>query len=123
MPRNLKPRAGSDMQERYAMTNRGRIRQAGFSLIELMIALLLGVLVAAAAASVFISNKRVYGATESIGRIQEGNRVSFELMSRDIREAGGNPCSAGAEMVNHLESGTDAWWTAYDRGLRGYGGS
>ncbi len=96
-------------------------RAAGFSLIELMIALLLGGLVVAAASGVFISNKRIYNATETLGRLQESTRIAFELMSRDLREAGGNPCSAAAVPVNLLTNGGSAWWDAYVDGIRGYG--
>lgn len=66
--------------------------QRGFTLVELMVALLLGLLVVAAASSLFLSNKRVYGATEAINRIQENQRGAFEILARDIREAAGNPC-------------------------------
>ena len=64
----------------------------GFTLIELMVALLLGLLVVAAAGSIFLSNRRVYGNTEGLNRIQESQRAAFEMLSRDIREAGANPC-------------------------------
>ncbi|WP_374604456.1 prepilin-type N-terminal cleavage/methylation domain-containing protein [Arenimonas sp.] len=101
----------------------GARAQTGFSLIELMIAILLGFLVVGAAGALFMSNKRTYSTTETLGRIQEGARVSFELMSRDIREAGGNPCSTGARLVNQLEDGNDSWWAGYSDGLRGYGPS
>lgn len=71
-----------------------RIRaQQGFTLIELMISLLIGLIVVAAAGGMFLSNSRVYGSTESVGRIQESTRAAFEILSRDIREAGGTPCS------------------------------
>lgn len=95
--------------------------QAGFTLIELMIALLLGVLVAAAAGGVFLSNKRIYAASETVNRLQETGRVTFELMSRDLREAGGNPCNTGASLVNQLVSGDNTYWTQYADGLFGYG--
>jgi type IV pilus assembly protein PilW len=97
-----------------------RAAQSGFSLIELMIALLLGLLVVAAAAGVFMSNKRVYAATETLGRIQENSRAAFEIMSRDVREAGGNPCSSAAVLVSQLTPGSNAWWTGYGDGLEGF---
>ncbi|KAA2283914.1 PilW family protein [Arenimonas fontis] len=100
-----------------------RAVQAGFSLIELMIALLIGLLVVAAAGGVFISNKRVYNASETVNRIQEGIRVGFELMSRDIREAGGNPCSASAPVINQMTSGGNDWWANWGDGIRGYSGA
>ena len=94
--------------------------QAGFSLIELMIALILGLIVVAAAGGVFLSNKRVYNATETLGRIQENGRVAFELMSRDIREAGGNPCGSALQPVNILEGTNDNFWDRFGEGITGY---
>ena len=66
---------------------------AGFGLIELMISMVLGLLVLGAAIAVFQSNQRTFGANEGQNRIQEGARAAYEMMSRDIRAAGGNPCS------------------------------
>lgn len=97
-------------------------RQSGFSLIELMITLLLGLVVVGAASGMFLANKRVYSSTETLGRIQENARVAFELMSRDLREAGGNPCSSAATVVNQMTSGDNAWWLNFANGMRGYAG-
>ena len=68
-------------------------RPRGFGLIELMIAMALGLLVLGAAIAVFQSNQRTFNANEGQNRIQEGARVAYELMSNDIRAAGGSACS------------------------------
>lgn len=96
-----------------------RARARGFSLIELMIALLIGLLVVSAAGSLFISNKRTYNATETLGRIQENGRVAFELMARDVREAGGTPCGKNIPIANVLKS-TAAFDYSWGDGIRGY---
>ena len=62
--------------------------QLGFTLIELMIAMLLGLIVVGAAGSVFLSSQKTYKTTEEMARLQEGGRAAFELMAKDIREAG-----------------------------------
>lgn len=67
--------------------------QAGFNLIELMIAMVLGLLVLGAAIGIFQSNQRTFSANEGQSRIQESARVAFELISRDLRAAGGTACS------------------------------
>lgn len=72
--------------------NRARL-DSGFGLVELMIALVLGLLVIGAAFAVFQSNQATYRANEGLNRIQENARVAFELMSRDLRAAGGSACS------------------------------
>nr|WP_165942433.1 PilW family protein [Luteimonas terricola] len=88
-----------------------------------MIALLLGLVVVAAASGLFLTNKRVYASTETINRIQENSRVSFEIMSRDIREAAAKPCGNSSTTVNLLQSRDSAWWEQFGEGLRGYDGN
>jgi len=120
-------------------------RLAGFTLIELLIGLLLGVLVAAAATTVFMMNSRTREATDSLGRMQEGARVAFELMARDLRQTGGFGCGreagigdSGSRMQgldyavsNALANADGIWWASWNQalptgprgGLRGYGAS
>lgn len=96
----------------------------GMTLIELMIALVLGLLVAGAASALFITNRQTYSATESIGRIQENARVAFELMARDLREAAGNACGTPqantVSVVDPAGAGFN-WYTDFAGGIRGYG--
>lgn len=97
---------------------------AGFSLIELMIALLLGTLVIGAAFGIFLANRQTYKTTDSLGRIQENVRTAFELMSRDVREAAGNACSKSAPVANVISGADSRWWTQlgnWGGALRGYG--
>lgn len=94
--------------------------QRGLSLIELMIALVLGLVVVAAAGGMFLANRRIYASTETINRVQENIRVAFELMSRDIREAGAIPCGGSAQRINMLNNSGNGWWAQFDAGLVGY---
>jgi type IV pilus assembly protein PilW len=96
------------------MTRRHR-SAAGFSLVELMTAMLLSLMLMVATISVFVGNKRVYASTEGLGRIQENARIAFELMARDIREAGGNPCDVRMKVANVLADTTN-WWATFGTG-------
>ncbi|GAB2492011.1 hypothetical protein GCM10027084_00570 [Pseudoxanthomonas sangjuensis] len=95
----------------------------GFSLVELMISLVVGLLVVGAAIAVFAANSRTYAATESLGRVQENLRVAFELVSRDAREAAGNPCERSLPTYNVLNDPANQWYTDFGTGIRGYGGA
>lgn len=101
--------------------NRAR-RTRGFTLVELMVALAVGLIVTGAAITVFLSTSRTYDATESLGRVQENLRVAFELMARDMREAGGNPCERNLPIYNVLNNPQSRWYTDAATGVRGYDG-
>lgn len=66
--------------------------QKGLTLIELMIALVLGLLLVAGTIQVFVSNKQTARVTEAHSRIQENARFALEILSRDIRAAGYSGC-------------------------------
>lgn len=92
----------------------------GVTLVELMIALVLGLVVTGAALALFATNRRTYIATESLGRIQENVRTSFELMARDLREGAGNACGNDITEVNVLKNPAGRWYTDWAGGIRGY---
>lgn len=80
---------------------------AGFTLVELMIALLLGSLVIAGVGSVFLANQNAYRTNVALGEVQESARTSFEFLARELRSAGANPCGTGS-VASVLNSGGDA---------------
>lgn len=102
---------------------RSAFTQRGVTLVELMVALVLGLVVSGAALALFMTNKQVYRSSENFDRIQESSRSAFELMARDIREADGNPCSNEITLNNELGNNSPpyAWWSDWGDGLRGYG--
>ena len=70
--------------------------QTGIGLVEMMVALALGLLVVGAAFAIFLSNQRTFQSNQGVNRIQEGARVAFEMMGNDLRAAGGSACSSVA---------------------------
>lgn len=99
------------------------IRQAGRTLIELMIALAIGLFITGTAIGLVLSNRQTYDSTEGLSRVQEAARTGFELLARDIREAGLNSCGGALQFVNVLNSPESLWWTEWNGGVRGYAGS
>lgn len=66
-----------------------RRRQGGFSLIELMVALVLGLVLIGGVINIFVTNQQAFRTNENLARLQENARISFELTAREIRQAGG----------------------------------
>lgn len=111
------------MNRKWIRARPRRRRASGVSLIELMIALVLGLLVVSAAIGIFLSNKQTFRATDNLSYVQENARVAFELMAREVRQAGGSPCSNNVRMVNVLKNPGSSWWSTWGDGVRGYEGT
>lgn len=96
----------------------------GFSIVELMVALLLGLFLVSGVAAMYISSKQSYRVTDNLSRLQESMRFSLELMAQDVRMAGYMPCRRSADARNLVtggESGANAWFLDFfNFGIRGY---
>jgi len=92
----------------------------GMTLIELMVAMVIGLLVLGAVTSIFLSSQQAYRTTEGLGRVQEGMQFGFELMARDLREAGGNPCDVNLPVANVADQTGANWWTNWAQPIFGY---
>ncbi len=66
----------------------GRRQQQGLTLIEIMVALLIGAFLLAGVIQVFIVNKQTYRVQENLSRMQENGRFAIDYLNRYIRLAG-----------------------------------
>ena len=62
-------------------------RSQGLSLVELMVALALGLILLAGLAQMFISSKQGYRIQESTSRLQENARFAVNLIERHVHQA------------------------------------
>ena len=98
-----------------------RQSQRGLTLIELMVSLVLGLVIVGGVLSIFVSTNQTAKVNDNLMRIQENTRTAFDLMARDLREAGQNPC--GSKLVANVlrSSGAIPVWADWNSGtLRGY---
>ncbi len=65
---------------------------SGFSLVELMVALFLGLIVMSAVSSVFITSNKTNSVQDNMGRLQENARFALSSIETDIRMAGYRGC-------------------------------
>lgn len=80
-------------------------RQSGLSLIELMIALVVGLILMAGVVSIFLSSRKSYGINSAVGRIQENARAAMNFIRHDVRMAGYMGCgTSDSELVNQINS-------------------
>lgn len=92
----------------------------GFTLVELMVAMVLGLVIVGGVISVMLANKRSYSSNEGLSQVQESARTAFELLARDVRQSAGNGCDNTTGTANALNLST-AWWREWV-GLRGTDG-
>lgn len=97
-----------------------RQHSRGFGIVELMIAMALGLFLIGGAISVFVTNQQAYRTTEQLSRMQESGRTSVELMARQVRETGGNPCGRNIPTANVINNPGTHWWANWSDGIRGY---
>ena len=111
-------------------------RQAGVGLVEMMVALALGLLVTGVIGTVYLGSRQSYRVEEAMSRIQENGRFALEVMGRDIRMAGYMGCSSrtltpkntlnsptafnynfAEPLVGYESTGIGTWSPAVDAGI------
>jgi type IV pilus assembly protein PilW len=78
-------------------------KQNGLTLIELMIAMLLGTLMILGATSMFTANQRIYKEVDYQGRLAENARFAMEMMIRDLRMTGFIGCAIQQDVNNTID--------------------
>lgn len=81
-------------------------RQTGMTLIEIMIALLIGAFLSAGILQIFIGSKQTYTMQENLSRMQENGRFALEFLAKDIRMAGYWDCMMPSATNNDI-TGTE----------------
>ena len=98
--------------------------QGGFTLVELMVAMLISLLLMGGVIQVFSSSSKSYRNHEGLSRIQENGRFAMEFLTREIRMADfwgcANTVSKVANNLDPLNGGTN--WQ-YNFGIGGVGGT
>ena len=87
------------------MKTHSRKSQRGLTLIEIMIALVIGLIITAGIIQVFASTRQSNRVHEAISRMQETGRMALEVLARDIRMADFWGCAADiGNVTNNLNS-------------------
>ena len=86
-----------------------KIRMIGLSLVELMIAMTLGLAVVAAVGWVYLGTVQTYRSQDAIAQMQEGARYAFEVIGNDLRMMGTTGCGY-TDSVNVLNNYSTTWY-------------
>lgn len=97
------------------------LNRRGFSLIELMVAMTLGLIVVGAVGYLYLGSSRSFQVQDNLSRIQENTRYSVEVLSKDIRMAGYMGCQNLASITPAIMANNPPLLN-FANALRGYEG-
>ena len=80
----------------------------GFTLVELMVAMVIGLLILGGVSVMLINSNRNYNTTDSNARLQENARFAIQFITSDLRRAGYFGCSDDISVVNSTLNGGGA---------------
>ncbi|MBV8147293.1 MAG: PilW family protein [Gammaproteobacteria bacterium] len=96
-------------------------RQAGFSMVELMVAIALGLLLTGAVISVFIGSRTAYQATAGVGEMADSGRFALNLIGESVRSAGNLACnSAMSATSQNVVTGGLTFSNNFGLGVQGF---
>jgi type IV pilus assembly protein PilW len=95
-------------------------RHGGFTVIELMVAMVISLLLLGGVVTIFVSSKGTYERVERLSRTQEAGRFALDAIVRDIRSAGYMGCSRPSTWANTLTGATTTLAWNFADAIRGY---
>jgi type IV pilus assembly protein PilW len=66
----------------------------GFTLVELLVSMSIGMVLLAAVTTTFMSQTRIYNAQEQVNEMQQSARGALDIITREVKMAGYNPNGA-----------------------------
>lgn len=81
-------------------------KSAGFGLVEMMVALVIGLIVLGTVLAVYVSNAQAARFQTGLLRVQENGRFAIDVLSRTMRMAGYDDPDTSAEVGGNFVQGT-----------------
>jgi len=89
----------------------------GFSLVEMMVAIVIGLILLAGVSSVMVSTKRTYNTQDSLGRLQENARIAMVILERALRNVGYIGCNISASNITNVLDPSGAGYSDFNYSL------
>ena len=103
------------------MNRNSALRQAGISMVEILIALVISLFLLGGIVQVYLANTTTYRFTEALGRVQENGRFALEFIAQDLRMAGFFGCAMfDPEDSENIVNNLNPSGTGYDNSLHDF---
>lgn len=86
---------------------RPQVQQAGVTLIELMVAMVIGLILSGTVIQIFIGSNETYRFQESLSRIQENGRYAINVLASDLRRTDYRGCAGQGLNSSEIDDLTD----------------
>ena len=96
------------------------IKESGFTLVELLVALLIGLLLAAAIVTIYLGSQSTFRAAQGVSRSQEATRFAVHFLKTDIRQAGYRGCSEGVSKRSTLNQTNPDYSASFEGSIFGW---
>ena len=95
-------------------------RITGLSLVELMVAITIGLIILTALTRLFVTSRSTYTLEEGLARVQENARFAMEFLAQDIRMAGFSGCLGQGAPVSVRLNNPDDYLSKYSEPVSGH---
>ena len=95
-----------------------RIR--GFSMIELMVAVVLALIVTAAVLAVFVASRQSFNSTSGTAALADGGRFALDFIQNSVRSAGYMACNTTQRQISILQTAPSPMVANFTQALTGY---
>ncbi|MHB8455659.1 MAG: PilW family protein [Acidiferrobacterales bacterium] len=92
----------------------------GFSMVELMVAMAIGIILMIAVVQIFSSSRGTYQLDEGLSRLQENARFAMEALTHEIRMAGSMGCIQNVPIFNNLDSTSPSSVYDFSTAIQGF---
>ena len=97
-------------------------KEDGLSLVELMVAMTIGLFILILIAQVYLAAKNSFSYQAVTTKIQENGRYAMDVLSSDMRNLGFQGCGVLSKTNNVVTDSKLSWWLDTSTYIRGYEG-
>ncbi len=95
-------------------------QHGGFSMVELMVAIVLALLLTGAVISVFVGSRTAYQATAGVGDMSDSGRFALNLIGESVRSTGNLACNSAMSATSQTLLGVNTFPNNFGQGIAGF---
>jgi type IV pilus assembly protein PilW len=95
-------------------------RQSGFSIVELLVAMVISLVLLTGVFQIFLGNSETYRINENYARLQENGRFALDFLTREVRSSGYYGCVSGSGTLQTTLNSATSFLYNFNRSVEGF---